>query len=270
MIGEERRAGGPARARRRAARAVAGAVHPPPRRRPGALGVGHRPLPDLSAEVQVRPGLRDPAGADHQPAVRDPHPPGAGAVSLRGAARRRAQQAAGSGARRSADPAGSLDRLLGAVRGGVAANRVRLLGRRAPVPRPRGGGAGPLPRATSALGVEAGVARAELRLRDRPAPAPRPRRSGRPASGRRLRADRLQDRGAADGLGRRRAAGALPARRPGGLAGRGRARQLLVRARRRAGAECRRRPTTPSGWSARCSRSAAGNRGPGLRAAPVL
>ena len=35
----------------------------------------------------------------------------------------------------------------GAVRGGLAAHRVRLLRRRAPVPRPGGGGAGPLPRA---------------------------------------------------------------------------------------------------------------------------
>ena len=89
------RPGGPARAGRRAARAVAGAVHPSPRRRPGALGLGHRPLPDLSAEVQVRAGVRDPAGADHQPAVRDPHPPGAGALSHRAAARRGAQRGRG-------------------------------------------------------------------------------------------------------------------------------------------------------------------------------
>ena len=62
----------------------------------------------------------------------------------------------------------------GAVRGGLAAHRVRLLGRRAPVPRSSGGVAGPLPRASPALRVEARLAGARLRLRDRLPPAPRP------------------------------------------------------------------------------------------------
>ncbi len=44
------------------------------RRRAQPLGLRPRPLPDLPAEVQVRAGLRDPAGADDQPALRDPHP----------------------------------------------------------------------------------------------------------------------------------------------------------------------------------------------------
>ena len=112
-----------------------------------------------------------------------------------------------------------------------------------------------------ALGVAAGLAGAQLRLRDRPAPAARARRPRRPPARGRLRGDRLQDR--RPGLGpeaeRRRPARALPARRPRGVADRGRARQLLVRARRRARLARARSPTTPSGSSARCSRSPAGS-----------
>ena len=122
----------------------------------------------------------------------------------------------------------------GPVRGGLAADRVRLLGRRAPVPRSSGGGAGPLPRASAALRVEARLAGAQLRVRDRLPSAPRPGRSGRPATRRRLRADRLQDRRAQGDRRPRRAARPLPARRPRGVADRGRARQLLVRAGGRA------------------------------------
>ena len=62
-----------------------------PRRKGRArpLGLGHRPLPDLPAQVQVRPRLRDPAGADDQPALRDPHPQRPRALPRRGDARRR-------------------------------------------------------------------------------------------------------------------------------------------------------------------------------------
>ena len=45
--------------------------------------VGHRDLPDVPAEVQVRARLPDPAGADAQPALRDPRPPGARALPRR-------------------------------------------------------------------------------------------------------------------------------------------------------------------------------------------
>ncbi len=92
-----------ARARRIAARAEPRAVHPPPWRRAGALGIGPRPLPHLPAQVQVRPRLRDPAGADDQPAVRDPDPPGPRALPQRGAP---------PGRRGPGIAPGSLDRLL--------------------------------------------------------------------------------------------------------------------------------------------------------------
>ena len=43
----------------------------------------HRDVPDVPAEVQVRARLPDPERADHEPAVRDPRPPGAGALPRR-------------------------------------------------------------------------------------------------------------------------------------------------------------------------------------------
>ena len=133
------------------------------------------------------------------------------------------------GAARTSRPIapGSLDRLLAAVRVGLAPHRLRLLRRRAPVPRPRRRRARPLSRAPHPQRrSQAGLARAQLRVRDRPAPAPRPGRSRRPASGRRLRADRLQDRGAkAASTRRRRADPPLPPGRAGGLGGRPRGRQ---------------------------------------------
>ena len=49
-------------------------------RGPDAVGLGHRDLPDLPAQVQVRARLPDPAGADDQPALRDRGAPGAGAL----------------------------------------------------------------------------------------------------------------------------------------------------------------------------------------------
>ena len=61
-------------------RAVARPVHPAARPRPDAVGLGHRHLPDLPAEVQVRARLPDPAGADHPPALRHRGAPGAGAL----------------------------------------------------------------------------------------------------------------------------------------------------------------------------------------------
>ena len=61
----------------------------PGRRRPQPLGLRPRPLPHLPAEVQVRPRLRDPAGADDQPALRDPDPQRPGTLPPRGAEARR-------------------------------------------------------------------------------------------------------------------------------------------------------------------------------------
>ena len=63
----QRGAGEPGRAGARGVPAEA-------RRRAGAVGLRRRPLPDLPAQVQVRARLRDPAGADDQPALRDPDP----------------------------------------------------------------------------------------------------------------------------------------------------------------------------------------------------
>ena len=42
----------------------------------------HRRLPDVPAQVQVRPRLQHPEGADAAAALRDPLPPGAGALPL--------------------------------------------------------------------------------------------------------------------------------------------------------------------------------------------
>ena len=69
-----------------------------------------------------------------------------------------------------------------AVRGGVEANRVRLLRRRAPVPRSRGRRARPLPRARQRRRVSPGLARAPLLLQGRRQHGRRPRRPGRPPS----------------------------------------------------------------------------------------
>ena len=102
-------------------RRLARPVHPAPRPRADAVGLGHRHLPDLPAQVQVRARLPDPAGADHQPALRDRHAPGAGALPHRG--RRLARAPAR------------------AVRDLLAALRLRRLRRRAAVPRARRGGA---------------------------------------------------------------------------------------------------------------------------------
>ena len=169
-------------------------------------------------EVQVRARLPDPERADHQPAVRDPRAPGAGAVP-RGRQRR---------ASRHAQPAGR----------GLAARRVRRLRGGAPVPHEGDAGAGPLPRPLPRRGRRAGVVRALVRVPDRSAPAAGTGRPGRQAAGGRLRADRLQD-GPAQERGpaaRRRAALPLRGRRARGVGARGRPAGLLLRARRREGA----------------------------------
>ena len=81
----------------------------------GALGLGPRPLPDLPAQVQVRARLRDPAGADDQPALRDPHPQRARALPRRGDARLRRRRG-----RRDRRPRPAAR----PVRGGLAARRA--------------------------------------------------------------------------------------------------------------------------------------------------
>ena len=73
-------------ARRRAAAVVGprrpvGRVVPAHARRRGrAVGLGHRHVPDVPLEVQVRAGVPDPAGADDPSALRDRRPPGARAL----------------------------------------------------------------------------------------------------------------------------------------------------------------------------------------------
>ena len=252
-----------ARAKRRreliaaARRALAGGLPAAARRGPGPFGDRHRALPDLPAQVQVRAGLRDPPGDDDQPALRDRHPPGPRALP----------RPAGRPARRDA---GSLERLMAPVRRRLAALGLRRVRRRAPVPRARDRGPAPLPRPRSPQRREPPLGRAQVRLPDRPPPPARPGRPGRRASGRRLRADRLQDRRpeARARAGGRRPAGDLPARRARGLAARRSRRQLLVRARRREGRGRRlaRRPRAGRGSRARGRR---GHPRPGLRA-PAL
>ena len=120
----------PPRARRRPRGALAGGVPAAPRRRPGALGLRPRPLPDLPAEVQVRARLRDPPGADDQPALRDPDPQRARALPHEECGRGGTDEA-----RTACEPAAST--ACWPVRGRLAARRLRHLRRRAAVPRPR-------------------------------------------------------------------------------------------------------------------------------------
>ncbi len=144
------------------------------------------------------------------------------------------------------------------VRGGLAALRLRLQRRRAAVPRPGARGDAPLLGAGERSRGRAGLAGAQVRHPDRRAPRARPGRPGRPPARRRPRADRLQDRRTQERSrpGERPAAGPLPARRPRGLGPGGEDRQLLLRARRARRSPRRSGPTTPSGSSAPCSRSA--------------
>ena len=174
LLEGERERGAAPRARRRPPGAVAGGVHPAPRRRPRALGVGHRPLPDVPAQVQVRARLRDPRGADDQPALRDPHPPRARALPL-GRARGRAVRRAAAGPR----PAAALFE-AGWRRTGFGSSDDELQYRDRAVAALR-----PLLGARNARAGEPGLARARLRVRDRPPPAARPRRPRRPARRRR-------------------------------------------------------------------------------------
>ena len=102
--------------RRRAARALARPVHPAQGRRARALGLRHRPLPDLPAEVQVRPRLRDPAGADDQPALRDPDPPGARPLPLRGDAGGRAESGDAATSRGASTGCSACSRAAGGAR----------------------------------------------------------------------------------------------------------------------------------------------------------
>ena len=159
----------------------------------------------------------------------------------------------------------------GPARGGLAALRLRHQRRRAAVPRPGPRGDAPLLGARARGRGRTDLAGEEVRLQDRAPPRARPGRPGRPAAGRRARADRLQDRRAQErgAAGERPAAGALPARGARGL-GSGYAAhgQLLLRARRRQG----RRAEQARRRGAGRAHGAAGRRGgaePGLRAAAL-
>ena len=138
----------------------------------GAVGLRHRPLPDLPAQVQVRARLRDPAGADDQPALRDPHPPGARALPRRGV---------GASAGEATPRRAGLDRLLALFeaawrRAGFGFSDDELQYRDRAVAALR-----PLPRAPRRRGASPVWLERELRLPDRPAPPARPRRPRRPA-----------------------------------------------------------------------------------------
>ena len=192
---------------------------PQARRRARAVGERHRDLPDLPAQVQVRARVPDPVGADAQPALRDPRPPGARALPRR----RRGDRLAARAAR--------------AAGGRLAAGRLRRLRGGAPAARQGDGRAAALPRALPGRGRRAGLVRARVRVPAGPAPAARAGRPRRQAARRRLRADRLQDRPAevGDAAARGRPALALRGRRARVVAARGRPPGLLLRARRREG-----------------------------------
>ena len=68
-----------------------GAVPAAQGRRPGAVGVGHRDLPQLPAALQVRARPAHPHRADAPPALRDRRAPGARALPLRRRRRRSTQ-----------------------------------------------------------------------------------------------------------------------------------------------------------------------------------
>ncbi len=111
LLDSEQRARPPPRADRGARGAVAGGLPAAPRRRHAQpLGLRPHPLPHLPAQVQVRPRLRHPAGADDQPALRHPHPQRPRALPQGTAGERRGR----------AGPAQP------ALRGRLAAHRLRL------------------------------------------------------------------------------------------------------------------------------------------------
>ena len=133
---------------------------------------------------------------------------------------------------------GSLDGADGAVRCRVAAQRLRRLERRPAVPRARRRRARALLGARPRARGRAGVVRALVLVQARPAPAARASGPRGPAAGRRLRADRLQDRPAEDRAGpaRGHAALALPDGCARVVGPRDLGAELLLRARQREGA----------------------------------
>ena len=76
---------------------------------PAAQRLGHRDLPDVPAEVQVRARLPDPERADDEPALRDPRPPGARALPRRARGRGRSTSCSGC-SRRAGGAAASATR----------------------------------------------------------------------------------------------------------------------------------------------------------------
>ena len=183
---DARRAAARRRARRprpRGGRAAARAepslerVPAAPRRRARAVGVGHRDLPRLPAALQVRARPADPAGADDQPALRDPRPPGARALPP---ARRRPR------ARRSWRCSTAPGRAAASATPTRSASCARRRRARCAATTQR----------IADEPVRAGLVRARVLVPDGRAHAARARRPRRPAAGRRLRAHRLQDRAA--------------------------------------------------------------------------
>ena len=256
LLDSERERDSRRRADRRPPRALAGGLPAAPRRRRAQpLGLRPRPLPDLPAEVQVRPRLRHPPGADDQPALRDPHPQRPRALPQ------------GSAGGRARTGCGRLNDLFetGWRRTGFGSTDDELQFR----DRAREAMRLYWERERDSEGEPVWLERkfdfkiGEHHVRGRVDRVDR-------LPGRRLRADRLQDRRAQERsrAGERPAAGALPARRPRGLGHRGQHRQLLLRARRRQGRGADQARRRRAGRAHR----APGRRGrprPGLRAAPL-
>ena len=157
-----------ARAGDRAARgALARTVPAAQGDRPGAVGLGHRDLPQLPAALQVRARPAHPHRADAAPALRDRRAPGARALPLRGRADARADARAARGRlapRRLRRSRAELE-LHEKARAALTRYHARLHG----------------------AGLRAGVVRARVLLPARAPPPARARRPRRPARRRRGR-----------------------------------------------------------------------------------
>ena len=223
-------------------RAVAGAVPAAQGDRPGAVGLGHRDLPQLPAEVQVRARPADPHRADASPALRDRRPPGARALPLRGRTDARADAAtcstpAGAGAASANASASS-----GCARRRAWRSPAITSGCTARTPS-RCGSSARSPSGSDPT-ICAGASTASI--------------VSATASERGVRADRLQDLAPQDGRAAegRRPAVPVRARRARSLGAGVLAPGLLLRARRPQGPGSQRRERAPSRSRTRCSRSA--------------
>ena len=196
--------------------------------RPGAVGLGRRDLPRLSAALQVRARPAHPDRADAEPALRDRRAPGARALPLH--------------------PGETLAQLLELLeQAGAAAASARTRAR-ARAARQGARRADALPRAAARPGLRAGVVRAPVLLPARAPPPARARRPRRPprrvarATEYELIDYKTSRPKSAEQLEGRHPAVALRARRARVLGAGGLAAGLLLRARRPQGARAAGRP----------------------------